>query len=85
MCADMLDTNTELDELFSLVELDEMEEGEILNAVRSSMDKPLRGSGLATDGEGSHGERPAEKSPCQGPKLDNTPMSVHRATPNSLE
>ena len=76
MCAYVLDTDMELDKLFSLVELDEREEGEILSAVRSSTEEPLRGSDLGTDEEGSHEERCSERSPCQGPKLINTPTGV---------
>ena len=73
MCTDILDNDTELDKLFSLVELDEREEGEILAAVGSSMEESLREPGLATDGKGSHGERCSERSPCHGPNLINTP------------
>ena len=77
MCADILDNETELDELFSLVEPNEMEEeGEILSAVGSSTEEPRCEPGLAPDEEGSHGERRSEGSPSQGLNLINTPKNV---------
>ena len=47
MCAELIDTDTELDELFSMVELDDMEDGEVFTAVRTSTDDPQSGSNLA--------------------------------------
>ena len=80
MCADILDNETELDKLFSLVELDEREEGEIHSAVGSSMEEPWCEPGLAPDGGGSHRERRSESSPCQGANLINTPKERKNIT-----
>ena len=54
-------------------------EGEVLDVVGSSTEKPPSGSVLAIDKEGSHGEMPLERSPCQGPKLNNTPTTKRDA------
>ena len=85
MCMEFTDIDTELDELFSMVELDDTKDGEVFTAVRTSTNQPQSGSSLAVDTEGSHEERLTERSPCQGPNLDNTPTSVHCASPSSLQ
>ena len=79
MCADILDNYTELDELFSLVELDEREEGEILVAVGSSMEEPLREPGLATDGATGKG---APKEALARGRISSIPLLVYVISTN---